>query len=370
METPPYGEAPILSGSMRFASLSRRHSYLHPNRETIRRVPPSLLNVCPGMSSFFILFPSASRAFLGCISLESIEVEDGNKSYQSADGVLFDITGVKLITYPAGSPLHNYIVPAGTVVIESGAFASASGLDSISLDKDLARIESSAFDGCTSLRTVNNRSTIYLEAGSDLGGGVAKHAENVIGYVVSTMDDDGNSYMLNVSSKTARLTVYGGDEKELSLEPTVTYMDEEYLLTSIGERAFLGSGVTKVAIPNTVSSIDDTAFFGCEDLVSFDASDSLLYIGRAAFSGCAALESIDLELGPAYIDDCAFDGSAAVKSLIFGASLQYLEEGAFSALKFMDEDSPVFPTAENLVSTIWHGNGDGIMRSCRWPAIV
>ena len=305
------------------------------------------------------------QPFLGCTSLESITVAEGNEHYQSVDGVLFDMSGVRLIAYPAGSTAMSYKVPGGTVVIEAGAFDSAALLDNILLDKELVKIESGAFNGCTSLKHISNQSAIYLAEGSDLNGGIAKYAELIVGYVTTTMGEDGSRYIVNVSSKVAQLSAYFGIEEEVVMEPTITYMDEEYILSSIGYRAFQGSDVAKVILSNQVISIGDEAFYGCENLTEFDAADGLQYIGRAAFSACPALASIDLEMGPAYIDDRAFDGSGAVKSLILGSMLQYVGEDAFAELTFMEGELIADPTAENLNDTIWSGKGDGILRHTR-----
>ena len=56
----------------------------------------------------------------------------------------------------------------------------------------------------------------------------------------------------------------------------------------IGEMAFGGSGLLKVAIPNTVDTIWDHAFEFCKNLetVIFEPNSNLTYIASAAFKKC------------------------------------------------------------------------------------
>ena len=54
---------------------------------------------------------------------------------------------------------------------------------------------------------------------------------------------------------------YSGD---ISIPSTVNYNGKTYSVTSIGERAFwFCDGMTKVTIPNSVTSIGGSAFRGC-----------------------------------------------------------------------------------------------------------
>lgn len=66
-------------------------------------------------------------------------------------------------------------------------------------------------------------------------------------------------------------------------------------VTSIGESAFSGcKGLTSITIPNGVKSIGWYAFKGCTGLTSVTIPDSVTYIGGSAFSGCSSLENITI----------------------------------------------------------------------------
>ena len=66
-------------------------------------------------------------------------------------------------------------------------------------------------------------------------------------------------------------------------------------VTSIGNSAFSGcSGLTSVTIPDSVTSIGNYAFSGCSGLTSVTIPNSVTNIGYSAFSGCSGLEEMTL----------------------------------------------------------------------------
>lgn len=81
--------------------------------------------------------------------LENIYVEDGNKIYQSKDGVLFSDNGKTLFSYPAGRQ-GTYTVPDGTVNIAPDSFAQ-SVITNISFPDTVTEIGESAFWQCKKL---------------------------------------------------------------------------------------------------------------------------------------------------------------------------------------------------------------------------
>ena len=70
----------------------------------------------------------------------------------------------------------------------------------------------------------------------------------------------------------------------------VIYLEKTYSVRAIGATAFSGcSGLTSVAIPNSVTSIGDYAFRGCSALTSVVIPNSVTSLGYGTFDGCEGL---------------------------------------------------------------------------------
>ena len=144
---------------------------------------------------------------------------------------------------------------------------------------------------------------------------------------------------------------------------TITYQGKTYRLTSIGGMAFKGCKKLKsVTIPNSVTSIGDLAFEGCSSLKSikvrngnpiYDSREnckaiietatntliagcqntiipnSVTSIGESAFSGCYSLTSITIPNSVTSIGYMAFEGCSSLTSITIPNSVTSIGYRAF-----------------------------------------
>ena len=79
-------------------------------------------------------------------------------------------------------------------------------------------------------------------------------------------------------------------------------------VTSIGENAFKGANILSVVMPNSIATINKSAFESCDKLANVTLSSGLKSIGENAFWGCSGLTSITLPSKVSSIGDKAFNG--------------------------------------------------------------
>ncbi len=88
-----------------------------------------------------------------------------------------------------------------------------------------------------------------------------------------------------VTSIDSEAFAYCGNLSTATIADTVTY---------IGYGAFSGSGLTSVAIPDSVQEIGMEAFFGCDSLTNVTIGSGVTKIGESAFCWCENLTTITI----------------------------------------------------------------------------
>lgn len=94
-------------------------------------------------------------AFSYCTNLTEVNVAESNKSFCSADGVLFDKDMTNLILFPARKADTSYSVPEGVTEISEYAFYGCQDIVSVKIPDSVASIGEFAFEECSSLTTIN-----------------------------------------------------------------------------------------------------------------------------------------------------------------------------------------------------------------------
>ncbi|MDR1591450.1 MAG: leucine-rich repeat protein [Prevotellaceae bacterium] len=219
-------------------------------------------------------------AFTYCDGLTDIDVAADNPHYSSLGGVLFDKMQYTLIQCPGGKA-GSYIIPESVKTIGERAFI-AGKLTSVTIGNSVTSIGNYAFEYCGGLTGID------VAAGnlhySSLNGVLFNKDKNtLIRYPAGKAD---SSYTIPNS-----VTLIGGSAfYGCSKLDSVTIGNS---VKEIGAEAFYGcSGLTEVTIPNSVTSIGEMAFYDCSGLTSVTIGNSVETIGTQAFRNCSGLETI------------------------------------------------------------------------------
>ena len=152
--------------------------------------------------------------------------------------------------------MKDLVIPESVTSIGGCAFSGCSGLTSVSIPESVTSIGSSAFSGCsglTSLTIPNSVTSIGGYAFSGCSGLTSVHITDLAAWCNISFGDNPLSY-------AHHLFLNGEEVTDLTIPESVT---------SIGSSAFWGcSGLTSLTIPNSVTSIGNYAFGGCSGLTS------------------------------------------------------------------------------------------------------
>ena len=127
-----------------------------------------------------------------------------------------------------------------------------------------------------------------------------------MGIAVSAREIDGINYYLNFSSHTAVVQRMGAGSENYSgdivIPASVSYNGEDYAVTRIDQAAFsYCEGVTSIALPNTLTTIGNSAFEGTA-ITSVTIPASVTTIGEKAVGNCRQLAAIIVEEGNSMFD--------------------------------------------------------------------
>ena len=215
-------------------------------------------------------------AFAYCSGLEKITVESGNSRYDSRDNCN-SIIDKKTNTLIAGC--KNSVIPNGVTSIGDSAFGWCSELTELVLPNSVTSIVESAFAYCSGLEKITVESGNSRYDSRDNCNSIIETATNTLiaGCKNSVIPNSVTSIGNSAFEGCSGLT-------ELTLPNSVT---------SIGEYAFKGcSGLTELTLPNSVTSIEWSAFWGCSGLTELTLPNSVTSIGWSAFWGCSGLSKI------------------------------------------------------------------------------
>ena len=300
-----YNNLPVTSiGNSAFYNCGGLASITIP--DSVTSIGDYAFSYCTSLTSIAIpesVTSISQSAFSGCWHLESITVESGNTVYHSAGNCIIETAAKTLI---AGC--KNSVIPDDGSVTSIGdyAFCWCTGLTSITIPDSVTSIGKWAFDECFNLLGITIPNSV-----TSIGDSAFRYCENITSIVIpdsvtsigqsafsgcwhleSITVESGNTVYHSAGNciiETASKTLVAGCQNSV--------IPDDGSVTSIGDSAFYGCArLASITIPDSVTSIGDEAFYNT-GLASITIPDSVTSIGQSAFSGCRHLESITVESG-------------------------------------------------------------------------
>ena len=229
-------------------------------------------------------------AFYGCSDLTSISIPNsvtsiGSSAFRECSGLTSvsipnSVTSIGNIAFSGCRGLTSITIPNSVTSIGYSAFYDCSGLTSITIPNNVTSIASNTFSGCRSLTSV----TIPYGVGF-IGNYAFFDCRSLTSITIPNSVSHIGYAAFHACNSLNSINVPLGNGYFSSIDGVLYDNPRETLIQCPGAR-------TSLTIPNSVTTIGESAFIYCRDLTSVTIPNSVTSIGRGAFYRCNSLTSI------------------------------------------------------------------------------
>lgn len=167
--------------------------------------------------------------------------------------------------------------------------------------------------------------TVAVQENNNVTTGAAVEIKNNESNENEIKNKIANDFEFNAATGT--ITKYTGEDPEVVIPSEINGVK----VTAIGKYAFTenGNNMESLTIPDSVTSIEDYAFWYCRKLQNVEFSKCLTSIGKGAFGGCSSLKSITLPDSLTRIPEISFAYCDNLKEVNLPSSLTCIDSNAF-----------------------------------------
>ena len=235
------------------------------------------------------------------------------------EGTNYSVTSIGNKAFHYCFDLTSVTIPNSVISIDDFAFQRCESLTSVIMGNSVTSIGHATFNGCFSLTSITIPNSM-----TEIGEDAFFNCDNMTSVYISDIE----AWCKIKFSVGSNPLIFA---HHLFLNDTeITKLVIPNSLTSISSYAFSGCyGLTSVTIPNSVASIGDYTFSSCKGLTSISIPNSVTSIGEGAFAGSSGLISISLPNNVTSIGYSTFSRCKALTSVTIPNGVTIIGGDAF-----------------------------------------
>lgn len=219
-------------------------------------------------------------------------------------------------------------------------------ITSVTIPANVTEIGSNAFADCTNLTSVKyggDWSNLTIQSGNP------------------AVQDAANEQLFDFAFTPDNTAVIVIRYEGTAADVTIPSRYKGKPVTMIDHAAFHNSAVTSVTIPDSVTSIPDSAFGFCSQLTNISIPNSVTYIGFSAFNSCTSLKSITLPSSLSTIQSEAFYNCGNLETIRIPVSVTSIGNYAFDVCPSLM--TVTYPGSKTQWDAITKGSNNDVLEN-------